>query len=98
MQRTTARNTPELPPALGARNSSPPPPFPTHHTAGWCSNPDLIRALSAYIAVRREGIDPEEAVQASADAAGLCTLALRHGIHHARRDVMPRPPYAAGSD
>jgi hypothetical protein len=44
------------------------------------------------------GIDPEEAVQASADAVGLRTLALWHGIHHARRDVMPRPPYAAGSD
>lgn len=44
------------------------------------------------------GIDPEEAVQASADAAGLGALALRHGINHARRDVMPRKPYAAGSD
>lgn len=45
-----------------------------------------------------KGIDPMEAVQATADAAGLRTLALRHGVHHARRDVMPRPPYAAGND
>lgn len=44
------------------------------------------------------GIDPEEAVQASADAACLRALALRHGVHHARRDVRPRPPYVAGSD
>lgn len=44
------------------------------------------------------GIDSVEAVQATADAAGLRTLALRHGVHHARRDVMPRPPYATGSD
>lgn len=43
------------------------------------------------------GIDPAEAVQATADAAGLRTLALRHGVHHARRNVMTRPPYAAGS-
>jgi hypothetical protein len=41
------------------------------------------------------GIDPVEAVQATADAAGLRTLALRHGVHHARRDVMPRSPYVA---
>ena len=44
------------------------------------------------------GIDPAEAVQATTDAAGLRTLALRHGVHHARRDVMTRPPNAAGSD
>lgn len=43
------------------------------------------------------GIDPAEAVQATADAASLRTLALRHGVHHARRDAMTRPPYAAGS-
>jgi hypothetical protein len=44
------------------------------------------------------GIDPAEAGQATADAAGLRTLALRHGVHYARRDVLTRPPYAAGSD
>jgi hypothetical protein len=44
------------------------------------------------------GVDPAEAVQATADAADLRTLALRHGVHYARRDVMTRPSYAAGSD
>lgn len=33
------------------------------------------------------GVDPMEAVQATAAAAGLRTLALRHGVHHARRDA-----------
>lgn len=32
-------------------------------------------------------IDPAEARQARSDAADLRTLALRHAVHHARRDV-----------
>jgi hypothetical protein len=44
------------------------------------------------------GIDPTEAVQAATDAEGLRALAIRHAVHHARRDVLPRPPFAsAGS-
>jgi hypothetical protein len=39
-------------------------------------------------------IDPVEAVQATADAEGLRTLALRHAVHYARRAEMPRPPFA----
>lgn len=38
-------------------------------------------------------VDPVEARQARADAAELRTLALRHAVHHARRDVASRPPY-----
>lgn len=38
------------------------------------------------------GINPVEAVQAAADAEGLRALALRHAVHYARRDVLPRPP------
>jgi hypothetical protein len=45
-------------------------------------------------AVDATGIDPVEAVQASADAEALRALALRHGVHYARRDVLPRPPFA----
>ena len=44
------------------------------------------------------GIDPVEAVQGAADAEGLRMLALRHAVHYARCDVMPRSPFVhAGS-
>lgn len=36
------------------------------------------------------GIDPDEAVQAVADARELRTLAIRHAAQHARANALPR--------
>lgn len=36
------------------------------------------------------GIDPDEAVQAVADARELRTLAIRHAVQHARANALPR--------
>ena len=49
------------------------------------------------LAVDAAGIDEVVARQARTDTSSLRTLALRHGVHHARRDVARRPPYVPES-
>ncbi len=56
-------------------------------------NRSTVFSCSRAITIPRlnlAGIDPGEDVQATADAEGLRTLALRHSVHHARRDVLFR--------
>jgi hypothetical protein len=49
------------------------------------------------LTVDAAGIDEVVARQARTDASSLRMLAIRHAVHHARRDVAGRPPFVPES-